>query len=1458
MIINRWAKLGLLLLLAICAVPKGLAAPLTAPMVSAKSASRIQVIESDQTGITLQLDTPAYEIDSLALPIGSFDQISIPASEWMAEPGKPRLPMVSALIGIPPNAQVTVRILFDQPVILQGSFSLAPAPEPAPLISENQTQLWQYGINPLAYSSTSQYPEEPIEIAELAWLRDRQIARLEFYPFQYQPAAGEITWHQSLRVRIDFEPASFPGNQSPAQSQSKASPFEAILASSLLNYETAKNWRGQFQSQYLPTSAQSEESLGARYRIAVDQDGLYQLSYEQLFAANPAISTADPATFHLFNQGEDVAILLYGTEDGTFDPGDYLLFYGQKFYGDRMAERYMLDGINWALYKRSLPDSASGIEYWKANLNALMLEKYTDENIYWLTVDGTPGPMMAAVDGDPSGNTDDPVAEYRTTERAEDSRIWWTSHLTNEETWFWACVWCDSNYTDSLTLPITLTGVGTSGTYSVTVRGEVVALNFKHKLNPDPPDHHTRVEFNSVLVDDTFWHNASRFHFEGEIDQSDLLDSENQLVFTELGDAEIVDPPDRIYFDWFEVEYSCLFQAQDEQIWFTAETTGTYKYQVSGFGVTESNGLYVLDISDPLLPVRVLNPIAGSGSVTISVTHGAGASYYINNNVLAQPASVSYYVPPDLLAPGNAADYVFITHADFLTGTQKLADYRALEGYRTKVVDIQDLYNEFNDGIYNPIAIKNFLAYAVENWETAPIYALIVGDGHWNFKGFNPEKFGTPPNYIPPYLAWVDPWHGEVDATNLLATVVGFDPLPDLMIARLPVNSSQELETIVNRIIDYESEPEQQDWQSNITFVADNVPDSAGQFVLLSNDIITDYIDPLPYYHPLRIYENDFGCVSTITTPSQCEQVTGEITNTLNNTGTLIVNYIGHGGYKFWSHEQILDISDIPSLDNNEQLPVILSMTCLDGAWYHPDHPLIAPGLIESLLRAENGGIIGAFSPTGQGVSTGHDYLNRGFFESLFDNGVWDLGSASINAKLRLYATGSNFDLLHTFTVFGDPALHIQNPYQFEIDPHTQAKQTNPDETIAFTITLTNTGTFSDSFTITINGNNWPTTSTITSTNSIAPDQNAKIHIDVEVPASPASTSDIAQITIRSQGDTSKSEIAYITSYIGSQIPYQLELNPKTISKNAFLGETVTYTLTISNTGIAPDIYFSEIAGNVWMTTFPSTASLWPGNSVDLPIEVQVPEAVTNPIDIAQITINSDGDPTKSQTASLTTSVNYQFDLSPSAQALSTDPGETILYTLTITNTGASSDTYDIHIFNNLWPTSPDMIPIIPSGQSQNFSVAVDVPPKTLNPTDAADIFVISLGDPRLVKTSSITTTIDYQFDINPIQDQRFANPGDRVVYTLTLTNTGALTDSYEINLTGDVWPTILQHGSNNNILPGQSLVINILIDIPSMATRFQDTVQITISSKKDFNKSQVCVLTTSIRNVLFLPIIRK
>ena len=77
---------------------------------------------------------------------------------------------------------------------------------------------------------------------------------------------------------------------------------------------------------------------------------------------------------------------------------------------------------------------------------------------------------------------------------------------------------------------------------------------------------------------------------------------------------------------------------------------------------------------------------------------------------------------------------------------------------------MQDVYDEFNNGIRHPVAVRQMLAWAAANWTApAPAYLVLMGDGHFNLKNYNAASTTYPPapNPFPPYLIFKDPWTGR-------------------------------------------------------------------------------------------------------------------------------------------------------------------------------------------------------------------------------------------------------------------------------------------------------------------------------------------------------------------------------------------------------------------------------------------------------------------------------------------------------------------------------------------------------------------------------------------------------------------------------------------------------------------------------------------------------------------------
>jgi hypothetical protein len=992
------------------------AANLRGDQFNAPGLEGIRLLQSDAGGVVLELDTPSYQVATFDQPDGSYQQLNVLGAVLSAEPGKPQLPYFSTLIGLPAQGGFELHVTEDESQVLPGSFHLLPAPTPSrpPIDDVDNPDLSMVEPTRLiipdtaAYASSQVLPEEAAWLGEESRLRDQRMVRLALYPFQYRASDGSLTWHKHLKVEVHFE---IPARPATKAQESQASPFDAALQASLINYQDVKTWQTSVESQLQALQALGSSSVvHARYKLTVDTDGIYKISPGQLPGWDAA--NFNPANIHLACQGDDVAYLFVGDGDNQFESGEYLLFYGQRFRGDKLAGLYQHESDHWRTYVTKGTD-----KLFTPKFNSVMMEKYTKENAYWLTVEDTAGLRMAAIDQ--ATGTNPVPTSFRTTVHAEQTGepTYYSAHLIMEDTFFWKS-FSSSGTQYSINLPLVIS------TGSARLRGEVFSYTYNDSCSPD---HQTQFTLNgeSTPFDDATWDGGDKYDFDQVVNQSRFSSGSNTISAKAL-----VTPcrplGDTMYMNWLEVDYDKLFVAENDGLLFSGAGAGAWNYQISGF--SSATGV-AFEIDNPLLPKAINGVQINGGVMSFQAAQGEQFAVYGDNFFLSPKSFKNESSIPDLKSPSNGADYIIISHPDFLATAQRLADYRADQGLRVKVIDINDLYDQFNYGIFHPIAIKEFLKYAYSNWHSpAPTYVVLVGDGDYYLNSRNPNPpAGYPPLYMPPFLAWVDPLWGEADSTNELASVSGDDIIPDMMIGRMPVNSAAELNNIIDKIIAYEQTSLGQNWQKNLVFVADHVPDVAGDFEAITERLISSIIPS--YFTENRIYLNDY-CASQSTT---CTGATDDIIADLNNPGAAIISYDGHSAdptkNTYWAAEKAFQISDISRLSNGAHLPVVLSMTCWDGNWYR--RPAVVDGvntsasLTEELLRADNKGAVATFSPAGGGMSYGHEQLQNGFFKYINASPVKLLGEASIAAKMNVFAQGGYLDLIETYTIFGDPALRM-------------------------------------------------------------------------------------------------------------------------------------------------------------------------------------------------------------------------------------------------------------------------------------------------------------------------------------------------------------------------------------------------------------------------------------------------
>ncbi len=777
-------------------------------------------------------------------------------------------------------------------------------------------------------------------------------------------------------LTITFLTLALYGFLAPAQAQeapASTSPHLAIQSSS-----TSLPW-------HLP---------GIAYTIAVTADGLYALDFDTLQGAGLPVGAdvghLDPRTLKLFWMGEEIPIQVLGEEDGIFDPGDVLLFYGR--------------GI----------DSLFHDGRWVAT------NKYTPTNIYWLTYGGDPGRRMVLKDGRPG--IAPPATPFSRTLHLENRNYWYFSnrpfaHDADHWYWEWIANYLARNYYfDAYHLA--------TGNYTVTL-----TVNLLGYFNAD---HHIIISINDQpIYDEVPWSGTIPYTITTSFPQSYLQEGRNKITIKLDGGYT-----DKVYLNWIEVTYYDTLVAENNALTFRQSTQAAEPRQfvVSQFSDPD---IAVYDVTNPFQVQRIQQPaISGTGpyTVTFQDTVGSDSRYLaLTPDVWLAPDDIrrvehisSPYTPTDLLDTTNQAEYILITHRAFWNQALQLAHYRGAS-FHVALVDVQEIYNQFNGGMMSAEAIHDFLDYAYHDWQApAPQFVLLMGDGSYDLRKY---RASSPTSFIPPYLYLADPTMGETAADNRFVTVEGNDILPDMALGRLPANTPAEAQAMVDKIIKYETQCKCDQWNYNTLFVSDDLEGGGGNFYDYSDRIADGYVNTptgtvklLPEtYSVTKAYLGQTCDVEG--NPSRADQCREEITTTLNITGALFINYVGHSTVTYWADEHLLDQGLVSQLTNGPCLPISLEMTCYTGSY----HDIAYDSLAETEVRMPEHGMIASWAATGFGLVSGHDALETGLALALFHEGEKRLGPATVRGKAYLMQTSpQDSDLVDTFVLLGDPALKVK------------------------------------------------------------------------------------------------------------------------------------------------------------------------------------------------------------------------------------------------------------------------------------------------------------------------------------------------------------------------------------------------------------------------------------------------
>ena len=162
-----------------------------------------------------------------------------------------------------------------------------------------------------------------------------------------------------------------------------------------------------------------------------------------------------------------------------------------------------------------------------------------------------------------------------------------------------------------------------------------------------------------------------------------------------------------VYPDWVELSYPALADAEGDRIAIEGiNVTTSAQVQVTGF---TTSAVLVYDVRDPRRPVQLTTAQVASASARYTITYWDVADGLARAQLLpddrGRPAGAGGGRSSTRPAPGdrrNDYDYIAIVHRSLWDAIQPLLDHRAAQGLRVAKVDVQDIYDEFSDGLVDP------------------------------------------------------------------------------------------------------------------------------------------------------------------------------------------------------------------------------------------------------------------------------------------------------------------------------------------------------------------------------------------------------------------------------------------------------------------------------------------------------------------------------------------------------------------------------------------------------------------------------------------------------------------------------------------------------------------------------------------------------------------------------------
>ena len=746
------------------------------------------------------------------------------------------------------------------------------------------------------------------------------------------------------------------------------------------------------------------------YKITLAKDGIYKVNYDDLLDAGFPVSSVDPRRIQLFFRGKEQAILINGQQDAKFDPQDFIIFYGQRNDGALEAELYTPEEAQPHSYYSVYSDSAAYFLTWQLgtgngkrmdsfsenNTTGISKEQYhLEEKLALLTTEYSSGRQYP----------ENPASNLRVRLSTFDYGEGWTGARVQKG--------------QSVTYPISVPGQFSAGPQpqlQILLAGR---NNHPHNVTLQIGPNTSSLR-DLITAEFSF---LTNFLVNETIEPTDFTPGTLVVRMIVNGGAE--GGPDNVSISYIKLTYPQATDAlgdSSKYVRLVANVAGKSYVELAN----PSTNPMLLDVTDADNPVSIGHNMSGN-LLTAIIPNTAVA-----RKLLAGSQRNSFSIKKASFSSINPAtvNYLIVTHptlrqaaGNYSDPVQAYATYRSTAeggGYKPIVVNIEQLYDQFNYGCISPLAIRHFAQFMLAGG--SPKFLFLVGKSltpNFNIYRRAPSAIAVP-DLVP---TGGFPGSDAVLTAGLAGSEDGAGIPTGRLNARKPAHVAAYLDKVkeqeANGLNSDLQEPTTREalWRKNLIHLSGGV--SVGELSLFKR-YITDFKE---------VAEGDF-LGGNVSTSSKTTNNSVELINISDevNKGVSLITFFGHSGGDLTDIDIGFVTDDQFGYHNKGKYPAIIINGCSAGNIFNDN---LTFG--EDWVLATDRGALNVIAHSDQGVSgTLKRYTDAmyavGFGDSVFI--AASIGEVQVEANKRFAATLSAKSEVHVAQIEqsvlqGDPAVKL-------------------------------------------------------------------------------------------------------------------------------------------------------------------------------------------------------------------------------------------------------------------------------------------------------------------------------------------------------------------------------------------------------------------------------------------------